>query len=60
LAGGAAPRVVIINETLAKKFFAKGDALNSLITIAIRDEIAGSFVGVNPEADAFLLETGEQ
>jgi putative ABC transport system permease protein len=31
--GGAAPRVVIVNETLAKKFFPKGDALNSRITI---------------------------
>ncbi len=31
--GGTAPRVVIVNETLAKKFFPKGDALNSRITI---------------------------
>jgi putative ABC transport system permease protein len=31
--GGAAPRVVIVNESLAKKFFPKGDALNSRITI---------------------------
>jgi len=31
--GGAAPRVVIVNETLAKKFFPKGDALNSRVTI---------------------------
>jgi putative ABC transport system permease protein len=30
---GAAPRVVIVNKTLAKKFFPKGDALNSRITI---------------------------
>jgi putative ABC transport system permease protein len=30
---GAAPRVVIINETLAKKFFPKGDALGSRIVI---------------------------
>jgi putative ABC transport system permease protein len=31
--GGAAPRVVIINEALVKKFFPKGDALNSRLTI---------------------------
>jgi putative ABC transport system permease protein len=31
--GGTTPRVVIVNETLAKKFFPKGDALNSRITI---------------------------
>ena len=31
--GGTAPRVVIVNETLAKKFFPKGDALHSRITI---------------------------
>jgi putative ABC transport system permease protein len=31
--GGAAPRVVIVNEMLAKKFFPKSDALNSRITI---------------------------
>jgi putative ABC transport system permease protein len=30
---GAAPHVVIVNKTLAKKFFPKGDALNSRITI---------------------------
>jgi len=30
---GAAPRVVIINEALAKKYFPKGDALGSRITI---------------------------
>lgn len=40
--GGAAPRVVIVNETLAKKFFPKGDALNSRITIG---------KGVGPEFD---------
>jgi predicted permease len=39
---GAAPRVVIINETLAKKFFPKGDALGSRITIG---------QGVGPEFD---------
>ena len=31
--GGTAPRVTIVNETLAKKFFPKGDALHSRITI---------------------------
>jgi putative ABC transport system permease protein len=31
--GGSAPRVVIVNEALAKKFFPKRDALNSRITI---------------------------
>jgi putative ABC transport system permease protein len=30
---GAAPRVVIINESFAKKYFPKGDALGSRITI---------------------------
>jgi putative ABC transport system permease protein len=30
---GAAPHVVIVNETFVKKFFPKGEALNSLITI---------------------------
>ena len=30
---GAAPRVVIVNEALAKKYFPKGDALGSRITI---------------------------
>ncbi len=39
---GAAPRVVIINETLAKKFFPEGDALGSRITIG---------QGVGPEFD---------
>jgi putative ABC transport system permease protein len=39
---GAAPRVVIINETLAKKFFPKRDALGSRITIG---------QGVGPEFD---------
>jgi len=39
---GAAPRVVIVNETLAKKFFPKGDALGSRITIG---------QGVGPEFD---------
>src|SRR5271155_1771716 len=39
---GAAPRVVIVNETLAKKFFPKRDALGSRITIG---------QGVGPEFD---------
>ncbi|HEY6764214.1 MAG TPA: ABC transporter permease, partial [Candidatus Sulfotelmatobacter sp.] len=44
---GAAPRVVIVNETLAKKFFPKGDALNSRITIG---------KGVGPEFEEPLRE----
>jgi putative ABC transport system permease protein len=44
---GAAPRVVIINEALAKKFFPKGDALGSRITIG---------QGVGPEFDELPRE----
>ena len=43
---GTSPRVYVVNDTLARKHFANGDALGRRIRVAMGDDIPGEIIGV--------------